>query len=236
MRYCLILTALILFYACKNQTKTLKDDKIQVPDTVAAKSIEPKNIPVNKDTLKANDTITRKNAVEFLIAYGEQHPETLVKLKTRLGDMTLKLYKDTPLHRASFLFLSNEGYFNTTCFHRVVPGFLIQGGNSESLKTLEIKNKYQNYNIPPEFRNHRTHKYGAVAAAREWENNISKKSDAFEFYIIQNKNGAHHIDGEHTVFGQVIDGFEVLNKIAHVKTGRDEWPLEDVYMEIEVLK
>lgn len=236
MRYCLIIGFAFLFFACKNTPDKTEKKEVAVPDTVPAKTMEPVKEPVKKDTVTATDTITRKNAVEFLIAYGKQHPETLVKLKTRLGDMTIKLYEDTPLHRASFLFLSNVGYFNTTCFHRVVPDFLIQGGNSEGYKTLNIKNKYQNYNIPPEFRKHRIHKYGAVAAAREWEDNISKKSDAFEFYIIQNKKGAHHIDGEHTVFGEVISGFDVLDKIAHVKAGRDEWPLEDVYMEMEVLE
>lgn len=236
MRYCLTICTVLLLFACKNTPDKKENKGIAPPDTVSLKTIEPKKETVKKDTVTATDTITRQNAVEFLIAYGRQHPETLVKIKTRLGDMTIKLYEDTPLHRASFLFLSNVGYFNTTCFHRVVPDFLIQGGNSESYKTLNIKNKYQNYNIPPEFRKNRTHKYGAVAAAREWENNISKKSDAFEFYIIQNKNGAHHIDGEHTVFGEVISGFNVLDKIAKVKAGRDEWPLEDVYIEIAVLR
>ena len=117
----------------------------------------------------------------------------------------------------------------------MVPNFIVQGGNSESLKTLRFRNKYQNYTIPPEFRKHRKHKYGAVAAAREWGNNISKKSNPFEFYIIQNRQGAHHLDGEHTVFGEVISGFDVLNKIANLDAGRDEWPYEDVFLDAEVI-
>lgn len=209
-------------------------------ETVIPKPVEktekivPKKIEIVEP--KAWDSINHNNAIDFLIAYGELHKENKVRVKTRLGNMIVKLYDDTPLHRASFLFLVNAGYFNTTCFHRVVPDFIVQGGNSESYKTLEQKNKYENYTIPPEFRKHRKHKFGALAMAREWENNISKKSNPFEFYFIQNRNGAHHIDGEHTVFGEVISGFNVLNKIAKVRTGRDEWPLEDVYMEIEVIK
>lgn len=217
--------------ACKKEVQ----QEIGKPKPVEkTEKTAPKKVEVVEP--KAWDSITHKNAVDFLIEYGKKHKENKVRFKTRLGNMTVKLYEDTPLHRASFLFLTNAGYFNTTCFHRVVPDFIVQGGNSESYKTMEIKNKYENYTIPPEFRKHHKHKFGALAAARDWENNISKKSNPFEFYFIQNKNGAHHINGEHTVFGEVISGFNVLNKIAKVKTGRDEWPLEDVYMEIEVVE
>ena len=156
-------------------------------------------------------------------------------LKTRLGNITVQLYEDTPLHRANFIFLSDVGYFNTTCFHRVVPDFIVQGGNSENSKTLRIRNKYENYTIPPEFRSHRKHKYGALAAARDWEDNPSKKSNPFEFYIIQGKQGAYHLDGEHTVFGEVISGFDVLDKIVNLKAGRDQWPLKDVFIDAKVI-
>jgi peptidylprolyl isomerase len=185
--------------------------------------------------VKPFDSINHTNAVDFLIAYGKAHKSNKVRFKTRLGSFTVLLYDDTPLHRANFIFLANAGYFDTTCFHRVVPDFIVQGGNSESGNTLGFRNKYENYTIPPEFRKHHRHKYGALAAAREWENNISKKSTPFEFYFIQSKNGAHHINGEHTVFGEIISGFDTLNKIALVKTGRDEWPLKDVFMDIIVL-
>ncbi len=185
---------------------------------------------------KSFDSINHNNAIDFLIAYGKLHKEHKVRIKTRLGNLIVQLYNDTPLHRANFIFLTEVGYFNTTCFHRVAPNFIVQGGNSESYETLEIRNKYQNYTIPAEFRKHRKHKYGALAAARDWEKNISKKSTPFEFYIIQAKQGAHHINGEHTVFGELIDGFDVLEKISKVATGRDEWPLEDVYMEVEVVE
>jgi peptidylprolyl isomerase len=98
-----------------------------------------------------------------------------------------------------------------------------------------MRNKYHNYRVPAELVTTLKHKYGAVAAARDWENNPNKLSNSFEFYIVQNKKGAHHLDGEHTVFGQVIDGFSVIDRIAALKTGQDEWPLDDVFMEIEVL-
>ncbi len=230
--YILFITGIVSFtFSCKEKDK---QETVKSLSNEKVKKEKVKKIKIDKP--KAFDSINHKNAIDFLIAYGKLHKENKVLIKTRLGHMIVRLYDDTPLHRASFLFLSNVGYFNTTCFHRVVPDFIVQGGNAEGYKTLNIKNKYENYTIPPEFRSQHKHKFGALAAAREWEDNISKKSNPFEFYFIQAKNGAHHIDGEHTVFGEVINGFDVLNKIAKIETGRDEWPLEDVYMQIEVIE
>ena len=214
----------------KNDTKT---DINQAPKNEKSKIVNKKTIEIKT---KSSDSITSKNAIDFLIAYGEEHKENNVLLKTRLGNITIQLYNDTPLHRASFIFLTEVGYFNTTCFHRVVPNFIVQGGNSESTKTLRVRNQYQNFTIPPEFRAHRKHKYGAVAAARDWEDNISKKSNPFEFYIIQGRQGAHHLDNDHTVFGEVISGYNVIDKIVNLKAGRDEWPYDDVFIEAIIIE
>ena len=75
--------------------------------------------------------ITQKNVVDFLTEYGKKNPETKVKISTRLGDIVIDLYEDTPLHRANFIYLVKQGYFNETFFHRIVPDFIIQGGNSD---------------------------------------------------------------------------------------------------------
>lgn len=185
---------------------------------------------------KPADSIDNKNTVAFLEKYGSLNSETELVIKTRLGDIGLRLYEDTPLHRASFVFLAKVGYFDTTCFYRVVPEFIIQGGESERLDTQRYKARYMRYKIPPEFRENRKHKYGAIALARDWVNNPQKKSTAFEFYIVQNRKGAHHLDGEHTVFGEVIYGFETIDKIVNLEAGSDEWPLNDVFMKIAVVK
>ena len=185
---------------------------------------------------RPKDSINKKNAVAFLNLYGEQNEENIVLIKTRLGDIKIQLYNDTPLHRASFIFLTKMGYFDTTCFYRVVPDFVIQGGESERLDTQKFKGRYHRYKIPPEFKTNRKHTYGAVALARDWKNNPKKYSTAFEFYIVQNRKGAHHLDNEHTVFGEVISGLETIDKIANLEAGGDEWPLDDVFMKIEVIQ
>lgn len=229
-RFAFMISALLFFSGCAK-------------DPVKSTSDEVENIKEKKESTpqvvleeRPKDSINSKNVNTFLSLYGKENQEKLVLIKTRLGNIKIRLYEDTPLHRASFIFLSKMGYFDTTCFYRVVPDFVIQGGESERLDTQRYKARYERYKISPEFRAHRKHKYGAIALARDWKNNPKKKSTAFEFYIVQNKKGAHHLDNEHTVFGEVISGFETIDKIVHLEAGNDEWPLEDVFMKIEVIQ
>ncbi len=224
MRFLLTLLLFILIISsCSNEKKE---------DENTLNTVE-KNLKKRKKA-QPLDSINRKNTLVFLKKYGEQNKENKVVIHTRFGDIRLTLYNDTPLHRANFIFLSKVGYFDTTCFYRVVPEFIIQGGNSENLETNAMRNRYQNYRIPPEMSPQLKHKYGTVAAARDWENNPGKVSNPFEFYIIQSRSGAHHLDGEHTVFGEVTSGFSVIDKIVNLEAGSDEWPLEDVFIGVEV--
>lgn len=230
----ILLTFLFLgTISCKDDAKSekiIQQESIPVEIKSQRKADEPvKNIE------KEADSINNKNTVAFLTKYGALHQENKIRIKTRLGNITLKLYDETPLHRASFIFLTKVGYFNTTCFYRVVPNFIIQGGESERLDTQNFKAKYRRYKLPKEFNKNLKHKYGALASARDWVNNPHKKSTPFEFYIVQNRKGAFHLDGEHTVFGEVVSGFDVIDKIVNLKTGSDEWPLEDVFMKVEVI-
>jgi len=101
--------------------------------------------------------------------------------------------------------------------------------------TRKLRMKY-NYRIPAEIKQHRKHKYGALAAARQWENNPNKISSPFEFYMIQDKRGSHHLDGEHTIFGEIIDGFSTIEKISRLETDKKEWPLNEVFIEAIILK
>ena len=229
---CLILLTLLV--SCNKINDSIKEkDKPKV--NIRNKEKKADKVKKNRFKKTESDSIDTKNVVEFLTKYGALNKETIVLIKTRLGNIKIKLYKDTPLHRANFIFLSKIGYFDSTCFYRVVPDFIIQGGNSERIKTMRYRNKYRNYKMPSEFKPNHKHKYGAIAAARDWENNPHKKSTPFEFYIIQSRNGGYHLDGEHTVFGEVISGFSTMDKIVNLKTGSDEWPLDDVFMKVEIL-
>lgn len=233
MKYFLMLLfglSLLMNVSCETNKNGVK--VIQAP---LKEVIQEDNTSIQNKFELPKDSINKNNAVQFLTEYGKENTESKVLIKTRLGNIKIQLYEDTPLHRASFIFLAKMGYFDTTCFYRVVPDFIIQGGESERLDTQKYKARYQRYKIPPEFRKQRRHNYGAIAMARDWENNPNKYSTAFEFYIVQNRKGAHHLDGEHTVIGQVISGFSTIDKIVNLKAGSDEWPLDDVFMKIEVL-
>lgn len=231
-----VIITCIFFSIITSCSKPAKNDSVeQKVDTPAKKEIikeQPKPIKVVE---KPWDSIQPDNVVSFLTTYGAQNKETKVLITTKYGKIALRLYEDTPLHRANFIFLTKIGYFDTTIFYRVTEYFVIQGGNSESLEMSKIRNKYRNYLLPPEFKSNRKHKYGALAAARNYVRNPGKKSSPFEFYIIQGRDGAHHLDNEHTVFGEVIYGYDAIDKIARLETGTDDWPKEDVYMKVEIL-
>ena len=210
--------------SCKSELKNAPLIKESKPEIEIKKVVE-----------KEWDSLSPSNVVPFFTEYGKQNKETVVLLQTKYGNIKLKLFNDTPIHRANFIFLTKIGYFDTTVFYRVAPDFVIQGGNSDNLSTLKLRRKYKDYQLPSEFRPNRPHVYGSLAAARDWDNNPSKKSTPFEFYIVQSRNGAPHIDNEHTVFGQVLSGFSAIDKIVNLKAGPDEWPKENVYIKVDVL-
>jgi len=129
-----LLAILILFWvsSCKKESSAHQDTSVLDKNKVK----EAKN---NVLEVRPKDSINNENAVSFLTLYGKENTENTVLIKTRLGDITIRLYEDTPLHRASFIFLAKMGYFDTTCFYRVVPDFIIQGGESERLDTQTYK-------------------------------------------------------------------------------------------------
>lgn len=178
--------------------------------------------------------------------------ETVVVIKTSMGTIKAKLYNDTPLHRDNFIKLVNEGWYNGSPFHRVINQFMIQGGQNKDGRLDP------GYTVPAEFKSNHFHKKGALAAARQGDQvNPKKASSGSQFYIVQGKvyddrtldmfesrmgkvfsakerqayktvGGTPHLDGEYTVFGEVTEGLDIVDKIAAVKTGRMDVPVEPV--------
>lgn len=180
--------------------------------------------------------IAQEELMPTLREYGRKNPETKVRIKTEFGNIDVQLYRDTPLHRANFIMLVKNKYFNDTFFHRVAPGFVIQGGNADSRSVAAMRADVGNYLIPSEFEAGHRHTYGAFSAAKYSEQNVSKASSPFEFFIVMDKSGTPHLNNDHTVYGRVIDGMDVAEKIAQVKTGNSEWPIDNVEMDIEILE
>lgn len=180
--------------------------------------------------------IVQEEFIPFMTQYGKENPEDKVRITTRFGDIDVQLFHDTPLHRANFIFLVKNDYFDETYFHRVAEGFVIQGGNSDNQSTNRKRHHIGSYLIPSEFEAGHPHSRGAFSAAKYSEQNVAKASSPYEFFIVQSQTGAHHLDNDHTVFGRVIDGMDVVDEIAQVEVDEGEWPLQNIYMYMEILE
>ena len=151
---------------------------------------------------------------------------------TSHGTMRIKLYSMTPKHRDNFVKLVKENYYDGLRFHRVIEGFMIQGGDPYSRDTAKVDLWGQggpDYTVPAEFINQYWHKKGAIAAARKGDMaNPKKASSGSQFYIVHDENACLHLDGQYSIFGEVIEGLDVIDKIATVETDYYDRPLEDV--------
>lgn len=163
-------------------------------------------------------------------------PQVKFLIHTDLGDMQGILYNETPLHRDNFVKLVKSGYYDGTLFHRVIPGFMIQGGDPGS-KTAKPDQRLgtggPGYTIPAEFNPSLKHKRGALAAART--NNPQKASSGSQFYIVEPEKGTHFLDNEYTVFGEITSGLDVITKIASVEKGQNDRPVKDIKMTIKII-
>ena len=164
--------------------------------------------------------------------WAELGEEPLLKIKTTDGTMTVKLYADTPLHRDNFVKLARKGFYDGLLFHRIIKGFMIQGGDpltKDSTQVAMFGTGGPGYTIPAEIVPGHTHKKGALAAARRGDQaNPAKESSGSQFYIVQDAEGCKHLDGEYTIFGEVVDGLPVIDKIASERTDFRDRPLRKV--------
>ncbi len=165
--------------------------------------------------------------------------DQLVTIETPQGEIKLVLFEDTPKHRENFLKLAKEGFYDGTTFHRVIDGFMIQGGDPNS-KDEDPNNDGSGgpgYTIPAEITTHHKHVRGALAAARMGDQvNPMKESSGSQFYIVENHDGTPMLDEAYTVFGQVVDGLDVIDKIAEQPASPRNRPLTDVKMKVTVEK
>jgi peptidyl-prolyl cis-trans isomerase B (cyclophilin B) len=165
--------------------------------------------------------------------------DTIVTITTSFGEMVAVLYDETPRHKENFLKLAKSGFYNNTTFHRIIQNFMIQGGDQNSKDDDKTNDGAGDvgYQIPAEIQPELKHVRGALAAARQGDMvNPKRESSGSQFYIVQNPNGTPHLDTKYTVFGQVISGLDVVDKIAtQPKDARDR-PLTDIRMSVKVEK
>jgi peptidyl-prolyl cis-trans isomerase B (cyclophilin B) len=219
------------------------------------------NYTVVLKATKGSKTVTRKQMIQVTAP-----ERCLVEIETEFGTMTAELYNATPKHRDNFIKLAEEGYYNDLLFHRVIKNFMIQGGDPNSRNApagQSLGFGGPSHLVPAEFVDTLAHFKGALCAART--NNPEKKSSGSQFYIVQGGpvtadvltqietmkrfhytpdqraeylavGGTPHLDRDYTVFGRVIKGLDVIDKIAASPTGPGDRPSKDVKMKILVIK
>ena len=177
-----------------------------------------------------------ENAIPFFFEYAKKNKENKVRIITKYGNIDILLYENTPYHRANFVYLTKLKYFDGTIFHRVVPNFIIQGGNSDSRKKMKKRYEIGRYLLPPDTKKGNSHHRGVVSMPSSEINNPHKLASPYEFFIVQQYPGAYHLDGSYTAFGRVIEGMEVVDRINKLEIDKREMPISNVYMKIEILK
>lgn len=241
--------------------------------TTTKKTIEQNDEVTNE----ANDTQASNDQVEETDPPAEAAPlkGDRVKISTPFGDMIAVLYDDCPEHKANFLKLANEGFYDDLLFHRVIKDFMVQGGDPNSRGAApgaRLGNGGPGYTIPAEFNPAYVHKKGALSAARQGDQvNPEKRSSGSQFYVVQGTvqppagltrfeqsiststgqkfaytpeqvktyeelGGTPFLDMNYTVFGEIVEGLEIIDQIAAVKTAPGDRPVEDVWMKMEVIK
>lgn len=188
-----------------------------------------------------------------------------IKITTDFGEIIVRLYDKTPRHRDNFIKLVNAHFYDSLLFHRVINGFMIQGGDPKSKNAppnILLGDGDIGYMVPAEFDTTLYHKKGALAAARN--GNPEKASSGCQFYIVQGKkytdeelnmiemqNGIHFspakrmtykmlggtpmLDMNYTVFGEVVSGLDVVDKIATAQRDGNNRPFTDIHMKMELL-
>jgi peptidyl-prolyl cis-trans isomerase B (cyclophilin B) len=162
-------------------------------------------------------------------AQGQNHQKIPVgHIQTPLGSIWLELDERTPNHRSSFIELAEAGYWDSLTFNRVIPQFVAQGGCPDTPEGFTDPE----YLLAPEFDPNLTHVYGALGAGRD--DNPDKLSARCQFYIVQHPDGLHRLDGNYTVFGRVIKGMEIVDKIVQVPRDTKDQPLQAITLKVEI--
>jgi cyclophilin family peptidyl-prolyl cis-trans isomerase len=220
----IVLFALLLIISCDEK----KD--------IIIKKVKTTKKDLKKNTLEKEFRLSDDNVMEFFLEYDKKNKENKVRISTELGEIDILLFKNTKFHRSNFIYLTKKNYFQSTQFYRVINNFVIQAGNSDNRKVSQKRKKIGRYLLPNDLNKGHTHKRGMVSMPSSLVDNPYKMASPFEFFIVQKKDGAHHLDGNYTVFGKVIKGMDTVDKIASRPTDDRDWPIDNIYInKVEII-
>ena len=234
MRILMVIGLFFMLLNCEDKQSRQKSNS-STTDSLTTKEIKSTKIAPAKKKQKLQK-LTDNNAMDFFLEYEKDNKENKVRMTTDFGTIDILLFDETKFHRANFIFLIKQGYFDHTQFYRIVNNFVIQGGNSDDLAIAERRQKIGKYLLPPDTKRGFLHDRGVISMPSSEIENAYKLASPYEFFIVQKQDGAHHLDGEYTVFGKVIRGMDVVDKIAAQETDDGEWPLQNVYIQkVEII-
>ena len=222
------LASLTLIISGCNSTAENTNKKLKIIEDVDI-NIKDEKILL-KQKIEEEFKLTDENVIDFLFEFEKNNKENKVRIYTNYGNIEILLFSNTPYHRSNFIYLTKKHYFEGTQFYRVVNNFVIQAGNSDNRKISLKRQRIGKYLLPNDFNKGHTHKRGMVSMPSSSIDNPYKMASPYEFFIVQKKDGAHHLDGNYTIFGTVIKGIEVVDIIANLPTDERDWPLNNVYI------
>lgn len=234
MKFKLIFCFLFLLLNCE-------DKKTQKKTSTKTEVVKPVKKVTFKDSIgeptREFPKLNSKNAMDFFLEYDKQHRENKVRITTDFGSIDILLYYETRFHRSNFIWLTKQKYFNGTQFYRVIDNFMVQAGNSDDKKTARKRAHIGKYLLPADTKRGFKHDRGVISMPSSEIDNPHKLASPYEFFIVQQKGGSHFLDGDYTIFGHVIRGMDVVDKIAAVDTDDGDWPSRNIYIrKVEIIK
>jgi len=237
MKYIFLTLLSFILLNCEDKQSDKKTNASNIETTkIIKKDTIPKNQAISEVETEDPFRLTDENVMEFFLQYEKENKENKVRITTSFGNIELLLFSETKFHRANFIYLTKQNYFEGTQFYRVINNFIIQAGNSDNPEVSKKRNKIGRYLLPTDTKRGFKHDRGVISMPSGEIDNPYKLASPFEFFIVQQKGGAHHLDGDYTIFGKVIKGMDVVDKIATQKTDVADWPLSNIYItKVEII-
>lgn len=234
MRFIVLIVLSLIVFNCEDKQSRKKSNK-QILDSTdkdkeAARTVSDS---ISKDE-QDSFLLTKDNAMEFFLQYDKAHKENKVRIVTDFGNIDILLFDETKFHRSNFIFLAKKGYFHNTQFYRVIENYIIQGGSTDDRDVMRKRRYIGKYLLPTDTKRGFHHDRGVISMPSSAIENPYKLASPYEFFIML--RDVHELDGDYTIFGRVVDGLDVADRIANVDTDDADWPLKNVYIRrVEVL-
>lgn len=236
MRFYLLVVLSLTIIGCEDKQSSKKSSTVitnSKTETIENRT-DTVSITTKSTTSKDNFLLTEDNAMEFFLQYDKEHKENKVRIVTDFGNIDIELFDETKFHRSNFIYLAKKKYFDNTQFYRVIENYIIQGGSTDDRDVMRKRRYIGKYLLPTDTKRGFHHDRGVISMPSSEIDNPYKLASPYEFFIML--RDVHELDGDYTIFGKVIRGMEVADKIANVETDDADWPLQNVYIKtVEIL-